>query len=365
MREVKKSEKNATIIKNFKKLTNAKYIYFFIPSVASLSFVKGFEDNTKKQIIFVTFEKATYDCLKNASKKAIFCNSYKKKSDVNNSSYLRRLKNRWDFNESILSLLIHEVASKDEYMFYLTCIDYWGALIARAFFNSEKDIHLQYIQQPKKIGGTKKVFLFDPNFIINQIIDSLTYRLPLYWHKYARGLGLHLGVDDKFLKKYNISKVYGFEYIFQNPSILDISIKNKKVISQLIIGGYSIDGAKHFYDTSDVINIYNAVNNNCKDAYHKYHPGEVIKDALSDSFHQIDPNIPIEYSGYKIRVAISDFSNALVLLSSQGTICVSFLKLVNIKKGFDRNAIIQDLSIKTSYKVLFPETLDEFIALIK
>jgi len=365
VREVKKSEKNASIIKNFKKLTNAKYIYFFIPSVASLSFVNGLEDNTKKQIIFVTFEKATYDALKNASKKVIFCNSYKKKFDVKNSSYLRRLKNRWDFNDSILSLLIHEVASKDEYMFYLTCIDYWGSLIARAFFNSEKDIHLQFIQQPKKIGGIKKVFLFGPNFIINQIIDSLTYRLPLYWHKATRGLGFHLGVDDKFLKRYNVSKVYGFEYIFQNPSILDISIKNKKVINQLIIGGYSIDGAENFYDTSDVINIYNVVNNNCKDAYHKYHPGEVIKDTLSDSFHQIDPNIPIEYSGYQIRVAISDFSNALVLLSSQGTICISFLKLVNIKKGFDVNAIIRDLSIKSSYKVLFPESIDEFIELIK
>jgi len=356
---------NATITKNYSNSNKKSYIYLYISSSIDLSFVNGFENILKKELIFISSSNEVFEILTNLNRKAVYLSPFKPLNGISRYSLFRRLFQRWKYNKSILIMLNNEIKEDDEFMFYLLIIEYWGTMIAKYLSINNNNL-VTYIKQPKKYVDYNKFIKFDIKYFYNQFMDSVTYQLSLHWFRFNNGLGHYLGVGDFFLSKYNIKIATNYDNVFFNPEkIVSTNTKNIKIINQLIIGGYSIDGAKEFYEIKDLIDIYYVIKENCPDAFHKYHPGKFIKDELSDSFFQIDPRLPIEYSGYKIKVAISDFSNALILLSSQGTICVSYLKLVRISENFDLNSVIDDLSIKSDNKILFPETIDEFIKLIK
>jgi hypothetical protein len=355
--------RHVSINKNFEKLDKKKNTFFYLPSINSLNFVNGFEKKIDREIIYITFDMATHDTLSELDRKSILCNP-NPKENINTKSYYKRLKNRWNYNNAILRVIGNEFRGGDEYFFYLKIIDYWGSLIARYLSQNSEDIELKFIVQDKENIDYKVVYSLNPKKLFDQIIDSVTYKLPLHWHKTSKGIGSYLGVRNNFLDKYSVTKLFGFDDIFHYPETIYNSKNKDKSIDRLILGGYSIND-NSFYNSDDVKGVYLQTLKSFPNTFHKYHPGASIPDDLSDKFFQINPDIPVEYSKYNIRVAIGGFSNALITLSNSGTKCVSYLNLVQTFDSFDKEKIIKNCLDRSNNKIHFPKTIDEFLDLIK
>ncbi len=338
--------------------------YIFLPGVASLSRIGFFEREFGKNIIFITFCNTTYKTISTLSLKAILCPLFERSPNTNRYSILKRLNSRWEYNKSILESLNDEIIDNSCFIFFIIIIDYWGVLIAKFLSKNNRKVGLIYIDN--KSNSYNKIAMYHPNNIHSMLVDSIAYKLPLRWLKDKNGLGTYLGVTNAFL--INNIKLISFhdnDLELERSSASRAIVKQERVIDRLILGGYSIDGEKEFYCTDDVVNIYKETKEMYPNTFHKYHPGKILKDTLSDSFLQIDHEEPIEYINLEVRVVIASFSLTLVSMSLRGVTCVSYMKLVKYKKGFDGDAIVKKMLKQSNNKIHFPETISEYLELIK
>ena len=357
--------KEPSFKKNYVSKDNFAYFYIYISSLNSLNFVKPLQRRFGDEVVFITLCKLTYEELSKASIKAIYCESYLKIKGLDKFNLFKRLNNRWKYNDLILNLLNEEISSKSSFLFSIKIIDYWGVLIAKYLsFNNQK-VKLFYLAKNEPY---KKIYRFDIKSFLDQILDSFCYKLKLKRYESGLGLGNYLGVSDDFLESLSVIFLSDDTNIFDKNEISGLKNNNNsysKRINRLMLGGYSISCCKDFYDTDSVIKIYQKTKESFPDTFHKYHPGIITKDTLSDSFSQVEPTRPIELMDNQIGVLIGGFSGALVSMSNQGVKCVSFLKLVKIKNSFNRDFIIDDLQKKSDNKILFPENMEDYLELIK
>ena len=357
------SFKTLNIIKNYTNIEKRSFLFIFLPGLHSLNHVHGYEREFGQEIVFVTFDKIAYEILTDNSYRAILCNPFTSLKGLQRYLIIPRILHRWKYNNSVLKLLNEEIVDNSTFILNIRIINYWGVLIAKYLFISARKVELIYLRKNEIFNNYQT---FDIKKLYYQLIDSLSYKLKLKWFFSEKGLGIYLGVSEDYLKSFSIRFVDDESFILDSTSRFENKEDSTaKSINRLILGGSSISVEKNFYDTQDVIEIYRITKKRYPDTFHKYHPGKIIKDALSDSFFQIDNEIPIEIINYEIKVLIGGFSTALISMSLRGVKCVSYMKLVNPTKNFDRDFFIKDMLIKSNNKIHFPDTMGEYLEIIK
>jgi hypothetical protein len=354
---------------NYESNPKVASLFIYLSSVAALHFVDSFEkrfsNEFNQNIVYITFDMTVYKVLNNKKLKAILCENLIL-LDSERFSLFSRLKYRWSYNKKILSLINKEITSNSSFLFFNKIIDYWGIIIARYLFFNNRDVDLIFLK--KNHEEYKRTLRFSLDRLHNQIIDSLCYKVFFNWYKESQGLGTYLGVSDSFLIAHSVKILDDYSAILQSKSIGELansSDSNEETIERLILGDYSISATEEFYSSESVIKIYLQTKKYFPATHHKYHPGKITRDYLSDSFCQLDASQPIELIDNKIKILIGGFSLALISMSLKGVKCVSYLNLVKIKDGFDREAIINNMLEKSKNKIHFPKTISEYLELLK
>jgi hypothetical protein len=357
------------LTQNYNSNPKVASLFIYISSVSSLNFINSFEkrfsNEFNQNIVYITFDMIVYKSLNDSKLKVLLCEKLTPLDSEKFSSFAK-LKNRWSYNKKILNLINTKINSNSSFLFFNQIIDYWGILIAKYLFFNNRDVSLIFLKRNQ--DKYKRVLKFSLKRLFNQIIDSICYQVYFNWFKESQGLGTYLGVSDSFLKKYSIKILDDDLDILSSKDIGWLAkrhVHTESIIDRLILGGYSISSGEDFYETESVKKIYLQTKKYFPATHHKYHPGKIIRDSLSDSFYQLDESHPIELIDNKIKILIGGFSIALITMSLKGVKCVSYLNLVKIKDGFDREAIINDMLERSKNKIHFPKTISEYLELLK
>lgn len=250
-------------------------------------------------------------------------------------------------------------------MFFSSCllIDLWGIKIVKQIARLRKDVNVVYLNDYEVTSRFKKIKNLPLNRLVQQIKTSLLFGTRLGW--YDTGCGEYLGVDiNRFTKKYGIENKKSAEAFYSKTNYDNIDI-DLEPIQCLILGNCGIDDNKTIVSTESIKKVYNFIKKIIPDAYHKYHPGRIFHDELSDSFKQAPSVIPVEFLHKKIKIAIGDFSSALTTLSFMGVKCISYLKLLDTYSNFDKDFWIKRMTKDSIGKIIFVNTFAELENLIR
>jgi len=250
-------------------------------------------------------------------------------------------------------------------MFFSSCllIDLWGIKILKQIAKIKKDVNVVCLHDYDVSSRIKKVKNLPFDKLLLQIKSSLLYGLRLDW--FNTGSGEYLGVDrDKFTKKYKFENRNSVEAFCGKVSYGEVDI-DIEPIRCLILGGYGIDDNKSLISTDSIRKVFNFIKKVKPDTCFKYHPGKNFHDELSDSFKQVPSGIPVEFLSKKIKIAISDFSWALISLSELGVKCISYLKLLDTYPDLDKYFWIEKLTKNSRGKIVFVDSFEELENLLK
>lgn len=280
----------------------------------------------------------------------------------NTLNIFRKFKNHIEFRERLNDNIDFSISRLDSGTFYFSTllIDHWVLKFVQrlSFKNSMKII---YLDDTKVTMIYKKATNISLSERFVQFHSRLLYFLPLKWFDSAGGH--YLGVDYNFLRRYGISHDKSLDPFYSNVEIPQLP--TKALIDVLIIGGQKIDENSQFFNCDSIKAVYKFIKKIRPDTYFKYHPGEVVPDDLSDSFNQVEPFIPVEFLHKTIKIALGDFSYALVGLSLQGVLCISYLNLLEAYPIFDKEFWVRKLNEDSNGKIRFVNSFDELANLLK
>jgi hypothetical protein len=327
--------------------------YFYAPSYVTLR-VYLFLKEYQKDLILVSGNKNLIDFAKYMEWEIIEFDAPQPVKSVRSIRFYKELPVFWKaLHKEINSIL----GNLDSGVFYFSTllIDLFCLKMVQRIAE-EKKMKLIYLDDVEVTKHHKIKKRIPIETKVHQVKFTLQYLLPFKVFDTGGG-GIYYGVDDSFLDKYGIIHDKSPEQFRPKMKMRIVPIAES--IDVLIVGAGNIDENKDILNPESTRCVFQYIKKLRPDAFFKYHPGEIVHDELSDSFRQVKPFIPVEFFYKSIKLALSDYSYALVNLSLHGVKCVSYLHLLESYPKFDKVYWVDKLSKDSNGKIIFVRSFDE------